>query len=240
MSVSAEPQDGVPGWYGKIASLGDFASRRLPSSFVSRVDDWLQRIIAGSRSQLGDRWMEAYLTSPIWRFVLFPEAFDEDAWAGLMMPSCDKVGRYFPLFIAALVPHGEPDSRMFGALDAWLERIEAIALGTLSTGATMQQFDQTLEGARLEPSPEAEAMRPVVRGLVDAFRASQPALIPAPGIAAMGGAMAFAGAALFNQAARGASLWWTPALPERPMRVLVSRGLPDVVQYVAMLSGGAA
>jgi len=240
MSLSTEPQDGVPGWYGKIASLGDFASRRLPSAFVSQVDDWLQRIIAGSRSQLGERWMDAYLTSPIWRFILFPGAFDEDAWAGLMMPSCDKVGRYFPLFIAALVPHGEPDSRMAGVLDGWLARIEEIALGTLSTSASLQQFDEALAGAQLDPSPESEAMRPVVRGLVDALRSGQPVMLGAPGVDAMGDAMAFAGAALFNDAARGASLWWTPTRPDRPMRVMLSRGLPDVAHYVAMLRGGVA
>ena len=28
----------IPGWYGKIPSLGDFASRRLPQSFVAAWD----------------------------------------------------------------------------------------------------------------------------------------------------------------------------------------------------------
>ena len=235
---SAEPQDGVPGWYGKIASLGDFASRRLPTDFVTRLDDWLQRIIAGSRAELGDQWMDVYLTSPVWRFVLFPEAFDEDAWAGLLMPSCDKVGRYFPLCIAALVPHGEPDSRLIRTLDEWQERLESIALRTLDTSASMEEFDDTLARAKLDPSPESAAMKPVVKGVIEALRSGNPALLGASELSAMGEAMAFAGTTLFNEMARGATVWWTAARPDRRMHVLVSRGLPDVAQYVAMLRGG--
>ena len=51
----------VAGWWGKIAGLGDFASRRLPVDFVSRWDGWLQQVIAGSRERLGPSWLEAYL-----------------------------------------------------------------------------------------------------------------------------------------------------------------------------------
>jgi len=239
MPVSAEPEDGVPGWYGKIASVGDFASRRLPSGLIARVDDWLQRIIGGSRAQLGESWMNTYLTSPVWRFIVFPEMLDEDAWAGLLMPSCDKVGRYFPLFIAALVPHGEPDSRLLGTIDEWLERIETIALSTLEPQSTLQAFDDALAVARLEPSPESAAMRPLMKRLLEGLRGGPEVIVAAPEVEAMGEAMAFAGAALFNDTARGAAVWWTAARPDRPMRMLVLRELPDVTRYIAMLYGEA-
>ena len=49
------------GWYGKIPSLGDFVSRRLPASFIDIWDTWLQKAMATSREQLGEHWLDLYL-----------------------------------------------------------------------------------------------------------------------------------------------------------------------------------
>ena len=62
----------VTGWYGKLPSLGDFASRRLAPAFVEPWDDWLARGLAAWREQAPDGWLEGYLASPSWRFVLMP------------------------------------------------------------------------------------------------------------------------------------------------------------------------
>lgn len=75
-----------PGWYGKMASLGDFASRRLPADFITIWDRWLQEVISLSRSDLGDAWLDAYLTCPVWRFLLQAGACGEKIWAGVLMP----------------------------------------------------------------------------------------------------------------------------------------------------------
>ena len=42
----------APGWYGKMAMLGDFASRRLPQEFIDACDAWLARGVEMSRAQL--------------------------------------------------------------------------------------------------------------------------------------------------------------------------------------------
>ena len=62
----------IPGWYGKLPSLGDFASRRLEGDFIEPWDTWLGEGLAAQRETLGDTWLEAYLASPTWRFVLMP------------------------------------------------------------------------------------------------------------------------------------------------------------------------
>ena len=54
----------VAGWYGKIPSLGDFASRRLPTEFIKPWDAWLQGSMAASRQILADRWLDLYLDQP--------------------------------------------------------------------------------------------------------------------------------------------------------------------------------
>ena len=91
------------GFYGKVPIKGDFISRHLPRSFIDPWDQWLQESIATSRTQLNDQWLDSYLTSPIWRFALSKGVCDDNTWVGVMMPSVDRVGRYFPLALAAPV-----------------------------------------------------------------------------------------------------------------------------------------
>lgn len=61
------------GFYGKLASRGDFVSRGLPQSFVKPWDTWLAAGLHVSQQQLGAEWLDAYLVSPLWRFVLAPD-----------------------------------------------------------------------------------------------------------------------------------------------------------------------
>src|SRR3954470_21220148 len=87
----------VAGWYGKLAGLGDFAQRRLPPEWVGACDHWLSGAMRGAREQLGVRWLDIYLTAPVLRFAWAPGVVDPQWWFGVLMPSCDSVGRYFPL-----------------------------------------------------------------------------------------------------------------------------------------------
>lgn len=92
------------GLYGKLPSHGDFLRRRASDAFVDVWDLWLQQCIASSRAALGDRWLDLYLTSPAWRFACAADICGPATVIGLMVPSVDRVGRYFPLTIVAEVP----------------------------------------------------------------------------------------------------------------------------------------
>ncbi|MET0351344.1 MAG: type VI secretion system-associated protein TagF, partial [Rhizobacter sp.] len=107
------------GWYGKLSVLGDFAHRRLPQPFVDVLDDWLSRGMEASRAQLGDEWLDVYLTGPLWRFALAPGVVDPQWWFGVMMPSVDKVGRYFPLVVARAAAMAPESAAGVAGLDRW-------------------------------------------------------------------------------------------------------------------------
>ena len=94
------------GLYGKLPSHGDFLRRRVSDAFVRVWDEWLQECIAASRSALGERWLDVYLTSPVWRFGADAGAFGPAPVVGLMAPSVDRVGRYFYLTLVAELPEG--------------------------------------------------------------------------------------------------------------------------------------
>lgn len=131
----------APGFFGKLVSHGDFVTRRLPPGLVEAWDGWLQQCIHASRQQLGDGWLEHYLTSPVWRFAIGKGVLGEQAWAGVMMPSVDRVGRYFPLMIAA------PGSAGTG----WYDALEDLARSALDTAFVLEEFDLALS-TRLPPA----------------------------------------------------------------------------------------
>ena len=138
-------QEGAPGFYGKVTSHGDFVTRRLPQDFVSPWDDWLQHSLAASRDQLQREWLETWLTSPIWRFGLAPGVIGASGWAGVMMPSVDRVGRHFPLTIAGPVSGGCQIFEWVREGKSWYENLEDLALSSLSEGFQMAQLESALQ-----------------------------------------------------------------------------------------------
>ncbi len=113
------------GYFGKLPQRGDFVSSGLGRDFLDIWDQWLQDAIACSRDQLGDAWLDIYLTSPIWRFLLCDGICGGSAWAGVLIPSVDKVGRYYPLTIAAPLPAGSNPMQFSVLADDWFRAAEA-------------------------------------------------------------------------------------------------------------------
>ena len=141
-----EPMNLELGFYGKLPSVGDFVSRRLSSDFISSWDAWLQSSLAASHEVLGEQWLQCYLTSPIWRFALSPGLSGKESWIGIVMPSVDRVGRYFPLTIACKVTAKIPLIQLFSAASDWFEELESVALSALENDLAVEAFDQMVKG----------------------------------------------------------------------------------------------
>ena len=145
--MSALTISSLPGWFGKLPGLGDFASRRLPEDFIERWDDWLQQGMAGCRDALGPRWLALYLVAPVQRFVLAPGLIGPVAWGGVVMSSVDRVGRHFPLTLAA--PVGSAAAALDGA--HWYDALEACARRVLDLQRSVEDLEDDL--AALPPAP---------------------------------------------------------------------------------------
>ena len=132
------------GFYGKIPSNGDFVSRHLPRTFIDPWDQWLQQSITSSQQQLGENWLDRYLIGPIWRFALSAGVCGDNAWVGLVMPSVDSVGRYFPLTLA--VPVSNTCKLLFIAdnEESWFAQAEDIALTALDKNNRLETFNQDI------------------------------------------------------------------------------------------------
>ena len=158
------------GLFGKLPSHGDFLRRRASDAFVDAWDAWLRECLAESRAALGERWLDVYLTSPAWRFVCAPGACGPAPVIGLMVPSVDRVGRYFPLTLVAELP-GDV-SLITAATDAapFFDSAERLLIETLAAeDIDFDRFDErvveladALEAITLPPrvmlDPAAAAM----------------------------------------------------------------------------------
>lgn len=198
------------GYFGKIPSHGDFVSRGLPPALVEAWDAWLQGCMLESQRQLGEQWLAQYLTSPVWRFAISPGILGPDGLGGVMMPSVDRVGRYFPLMIAAT--GAPPLLDWFQQQAAWYDAVDDLARMGLEDGFTLARFD-----AAAEPAPMPLAPAAPVNGM---WR------IPVDGQVSE----RLAAAAL-----QGHSLWWTEGSLDAEVRCLMCAGLPQPQAFAAML-----
>lgn len=135
------------GLYGKLPAHGDFIYRDLPTSFINTWDAWLQTFISCSQEQMGEAWLDTYLTSPIWRFAFSEGVIDQHVWAGIMLPSVDRVGRYFPFSVVTRLPSTLNPFEVITQAN-WYESIESAALKALDGQLVL---DDLLEEINVTP-----------------------------------------------------------------------------------------
>lgn len=218
------------GWFGKVAMLGDFASRRLPPEWVQVCDGWLSAGVRTAQAELGERWLDVYLAAPLWRFAWAPRIIDERWWFGVLMPSCDAVGRYFPLIIA--VPRAQAPTDRIGLdhLELWWSHVAQAAVRTLDTGATLDAFEADLGAAPPWPGAarSSAAPAPTRSGL------ERHGLAPGATLAEIAHRLAAAG--MLQQLA-GRSVWSPLRDPDQPGSVSLHAGLPPAAAFADMLRG---
>ncbi len=220
----------APGWYGKVSMLGDFAQRRLPLHFVSACDTWVSDGMEASRQQLGPSWLDTYLTGPIWRFAFAPGVIDTQWWFGILMPSVDNVGRYFPLVVARSAPMPPETREGVDALAAWYAHLGWAALNTLRAQASVDDFESALASAPawVEAVP---ARRPDVQHLPGRERFTM------AGAASLSQWLGGAGLLSAMQRCHGHSLWWPDHASTPDNSLSLVAGLPAAEHFSLLLEG---
>jgi len=217
--VTEEPRAAVPGWYGKLPSLGDFATRRLPVEFVKAWDACLQEVIPATRDALAERWFDSYLTMPIWRFVFLPGLVTQSGWAGVLMPSVDRVGRHFPLTVAVELPsHAEAAHAVFEGAE-WFAGLEDAALAVLDPTRGADDLDDALAGSALAAPPTVGpdgSLRPL-RAL--------------PSVEAFGPLAESEALRAWSESTGWRALWWTRGRVDGESLMLRCAGLPTAEEF---------
>ena len=228
----------IAGWYGKLPSLGDFASRRLTPEFITPWDAWLQRCIATSKQQLGEQWLDIYLTSPMWRFMLAPGVCEERACVGLLLPSVDKVGRYFPLTLALAIEKTDADVVHLLGLQDWFASLERVGLAALNVDFGANDLEAALAEHPFPAMPETYSP-PGTRNMLECLRDPQPQaqsfhVSSADNLAAAASAAA---RVFVTNATFGKSCWWSVDRESGATEFHYSAGLPPDDYFTVLLGG---
>lgn len=224
----------TPGFFGKLPSHGDFIGRGLPRSFTDEWDTWLQHCLAESKAEMGDGWLDAYLVGPIWRFVLSADVCGASTWAGIVFPSVDRVGRYFPLTFAVSVPDDAIPLQLVTSAGEWFADAEQLAWEVLDE----EGYDaDRLEGAIARLGAiEFGATRIVLTRARGPILSEDPIAIAIADGAAAGQAVLVLAQTLLAERVQGEhSLWWTAGSEKVRSVLLVCRGLPAPRTFVRML-----
>jgi len=218
------------GFYGKIPYTGDFINRRLPKNFVQPWDHWLQSGIGNSQTQLGDAWLDMYLTSPIWRFVLSKGLCGEFPWAGLVMPSVDSVGRYFPLTIACPLPLDVNPIQIVSSTSQWFDMAEEVLISALEDPTfNIEHFDAKVVALQGLSNRYAALGCATNLGFGSAWQI--------PLTAGIGAAIPNLTHQLLMQRLSDYSLWWGSGSQRVNASLLVCTGMPLATDFPAMYSG---
>jgi type VI secretion system protein ImpM len=226
----------VSGFYGKLPSHGDFLQRGVSDDFVNHWDAWLQDGMARSQSELGEAaWLDVFLTSPLWRFALASGVVGGPVWAGILLPSVDRVGRYFPLTIVAELPPGVLPFELAVAGNGWFDWAETLARRTLE--------DEIVDLNRLETElRESDALLAAVRppetrlDLDPLATADAPTCWLALGADGdMGRFFARLADGLCAAARDPLGLWWSVGSERVAPSVLLTRGLPPASEFRKLL-----
>ncbi|AHG49395.1 nitrogen fixation protein (plasmid) [Rhizobium leguminosarum bv. trifolii CB782] len=145
------------GFYGKLPSHGDFVSMGLGRSLQSALDTWLQAGMQAAQQELGEEWERRFRLMPAWRFIVERGLWGSSTVAGVLLPSLDRVGRSFPLVIAAQLHGFSEHPRQLYLDDTWFTAAEAIAESSANRDFDINQFTASLKRLRsLRPADLAE------------------------------------------------------------------------------------
>ena len=216
------------GLFGKLPSKRDFIALSAPREFLSVWESWVQGGISASRVNLADRWQEAFLRAPIWRFWLGADVCGITI-AGAFMPSVDGVGRYFPLTVFASAKHIPPPE--LDPQEAWFAAAEEFLLSALGPESTFDTLKEAL--GRLTPPidhllkapPEKMTRLPDGTVALPTTAAFFPMTLAAIRVED------------YARAYAGSTFWWTTGGEGFDPLILAGKHMPDAYVFTGMLTG---
>lgn len=206
------------GYMGKVPGRGDFLTHNVQPEIRDLFFEWCQACLAVSRDQLGDDWMDAYLTAPIWHFCAGPGGIAEAGVVGTMIPSVDRVGRHFPFMVVS--------NYSGSAMDAWrhpdwASAMEDSILAVLDDHWEEGPWRQRLADVPLPSSDSTRLSWPATEGNV---------MIP-------GEAREAEWLDALLRCQNGQAVWWSQGSAFVEPATLLTDGLPKVGQFAAMMVG---
>ncbi|WP_126283174.1 type VI secretion system-associated protein TagF [Burkholderia stagnalis] len=210
-----------PAWYGKIPGAGDFVNRRLPHTLAGWWERWLQQGMAAMRQRGADEIARYYTVAPVWNFLIPAGAGAACVQPGCVAPSCDRVGRYYPVLVTLPMHAADYWSGLPDAADAFYWQIGSALLDAIRHARAPLDLEAALAQVRLAPGDA---------GPDDAPALQAPSERPA--------APAWPGLSGYFDPHGATSFWWTNRADGSPLRTHAHTGAPDSPLFLRLFGGG--
>lgn len=200
-------------WFGKLPSIGDFVGRRMPHALATDWDYWLRSGLDQLRSEAPESWTQRFIHSPIW-FFLTPARVTGVPACGVIAPSVDRVGRFYPLTVMSLAGAQQQAMAEPATLSRFLAGAHAAVVDARRLPLSPDELDARLAAL---PSPfehrAAPAMPPLIADILADLEAASEATGAAPPVA-------MPSADLRSVLAKGAdsSVWWVSPTAQWPFQ----------------------
>ena len=153
--VKAAVESDRIGFFGKIQSHGDFISEGMDRDLIGALDGWVQAGMHACADVFASRWNSVFSASPPLRFITERGIWGRNAYAGVLLPSRDRVGRKYPLVVLAQLTEFNQHPRTLYLDDTWFMAAEAVAETSMRSDFDMQRFTTSVKRLRM-PKPKGE------------------------------------------------------------------------------------
>lgn len=221
-------------WFGKMPSIGDFVGRRMPHDLTGDWDYWLRSGLDQLRSDLPDTWTQRFVHSPIW-FFLTPARVTGAAACGVIAPSVDRVGRFYPLTVMALAADRHQGLADTATLSRFLAGAHAAAVDARRLPLSPDELDARLADL---PSPFESRSAAPVTPLIANILADLNAASEATGATPIVSLPSFDTRAVLDKGS-DTSLWWVSPTAQWPFQELSHGGLLHRPLFLRLFQGAA-
>ncbi|WP_028722133.1 type VI secretion system-associated protein TagF [Pantoea ananatis] len=134
----------APGWYGKLPSTGDFLHHRLTEQLIAPWNHWFQQGLVHWHHQ-DDAVSADFLRAPVWNFVLPITPIRNQVQMGCLLPSCDRVGRAWPLLALLSFPLAQWHPAQLTISGDWYRDLGATLLNAVTQQQSPAQLEQAIQ-----------------------------------------------------------------------------------------------
>lgn len=240
--MSGKALDLTVGWYGKLPGVGDFASRGVSRQTLDILDNWMQDGLTTLEQRTGE-WLTPFLHAPVWNMILPAGKLSQRPMIGCIGPSCDRVGRGFPLTLLLSGPESLAFRSLIAQSSDWLTGTREILRQAIERKYLPDQLDQQLRqlteifwSARTLP----QVAEPVLgHDILDVI--GQPVEDDAVTIPLASGILPWPELASTFLDQNDLSYWWATPTPDFPGAIpVIHRGPLDAKLFSRLFSANGA
>jgi len=153
----------TPGWYGKLPATGDFLRQRLSEQIVTPWSHWFQLGLLQWQQQ-PDATTPLFLRAPVWNFVLPLSPLRQQIQMGCLLPSCDRVGRCWPLLALRSFHLSQWHRAQLAISGDWFQDLGAVMLHAVRGRVSPDQLEQQIQALSplMVPEPRGSDIMEII------------------------------------------------------------------------------